>query len=201
VEDLGPTGALVLAERLSRTRPRRHRQDLVTSQAQEPASGTITAMTDLFDYIPHPHMKQRQTVGPPKVAASVAAVHGPGPLGRLNAKIGLKITLIVGTMWAAYLFAVIALLSGPSAFSTGNMVIIVQWVSGALLQLVLLPIIIVGQNVQATAADARSQATYDDASAVLEEAKQIQAHLQAQDLAIQQILTRLSAQDHGPSPA
>ncbi len=59
------------------------------------------------------------------------------------------------------------------------------------LQLVLLPIIIVGQNVQATAADARSQATYDDASAVLEEAKQIQAHLAAQDEAIQTILARI----------
>jgi hypothetical protein len=61
------------------------------------------------------------------------------------------------------------------------------------LQLVLLPIIIVGQNVQAAAADARSRATYDDASAVLEEAKQIQAHLKAQDTAIQQILTQVSA--------
>ena len=62
-----------------------------------------------------------------------------------------------------------------------------------LLQLVLLPIIIVGQNVQAAAADARSLATYNDASAVLDEAKQIQAHLKVQDDAIQQILATLSA--------
>jgi hypothetical protein len=59
--------------------------------------------------------------------------------------------------------------------------------------LVLLPIIIVGQNVQAAAADARSEATYNDASAVLEEAKQIQAHLAAQDAAIEKILTTLAA--------
>jgi hypothetical protein len=58
---------------------------------------------------------------------------------------------------------------------------------------VLLPIIIVGQNVLAAAADARSQATYDDASAVLEEARQIQKHLLAQDEAIRQILARLAA--------
>ena len=45
-----------------------------------------------------------------------------------------------------------------------------------------------GQNVQATAADARSQATYDDAAAVLAEAKQIQAYLAAQDAAIEKIL-------------
>jgi uncharacterized protein YijF (DUF1287 family) len=57
----------------------------------------------------------------------------------------------------------------------------------------LLPIIIVGQNVQAAAADARSLATYNDASAVLEEARQIQGHLKVQDDAIQQILATMSA--------
>ena len=65
------------------------------------------------------------------------------------------------------------------------------------LQLVLLPIIIVGQNVQAAAADARAQATYDDAAAVLEEAKQIQAHPEAQDAAIEKITGLLSASKTG----
>ena len=153
-------------------------------------------MPDLFDYVPHPHMQARKADGPPTVAAAVAAVHGPGPVGRLNAKVGLKITLVVGTMWSAYLFTLLALVSAPSAFKSGNTIIIVAWIAQTFLQLVLLPIIIVGQNVQASAADARSQATYDDAAAVLEEAKQIQAHLLVQDGAIQQILARLS----GPAP-
>jgi hypothetical protein len=161
----------------------------------------MATMSDLFDYVPHPHMKARQASGPPKVVAAVATVHGPGPIGRLNAKVGLKITLIVGTMWSAYLFTLLALVSAPAAFATGQKIVIVGWIAQTFLQLVLLPIIIVGQNVQAAAADARSQATYDDASAVLEEAKQIQAHLQAQDLAIQQILAQLSAQKQGTPPA
>jgi hypothetical protein len=55
----------------------------------------------------------------------------------------------------------------------------------------LLPIIIVGQNVQA--ADARAEATYNDAAAVLEEAKQIQAHLAVQDAEIDKILTALAS--------
>jgi len=155
-------------------------------------------MPDLFDYVPHPHLQKREAAGPPKVAAAVATIHGPGPIGRLNAKVGLKITLVVGTMWAAYLFTLLALVSAPSAFKSGNSIIIVAWIAQTFLQLVLLPIIIVGQNVQAAAADARSQATYDDASAVLAEAKQIQAHLQVQDVAIQQILTQLSATGHTP---
>jgi hypothetical protein len=148
-------------------------------------------MPDLFEYLPHPHIDQRKAAGPPKVVAAAAAVHGPGPLGRFNAKVGLKITVIVGTMWSAYLFTLLALVSAPSAFKSGDKIIIVAWIAQTFLQLVLLPIIIVGQNVLAAAADARSQATYDDASAVLEEAKQIQEHLKAQDEAIQQILAHV----------
>ncbi len=101
-------------------------------------------------------------------------------MGRFNTKVGLKITLVVGTMWCAYLFTVLALVSAPSAFKTGDSIIIVAWIAQTFLQLVLLPIIIVGQNVQAAAADARAEATYDDAAAVLEEAKQIQAHQDAE---------------------
>ena len=152
----------------------------------------LGSMRELFDYTPHPHTEKRKETGAPKVAAAAATVHGPGPIGRFNAKFGLKITLVVGTMWAAYVFTVIALVSAPSAFKSGNLLTIIGWIAVTFLQLVLLPIIIVGQNIQAAAADARSQATYDDASAVLEEAKQIQAHLLVQDTAIQQILSTLA---------
>ena len=151
-------------------------------------------MSGIFDYVPHPHVEKRKEAGPPTVAAAVARLHGPGPIGRLNARIGLKITVVVGTMWCAYLFTLLALVSAPSAFATGNRLIIVAWIAQTFLQLVLLPIIIVGQNVQAAAADARSEATYNDAAAVLEEAKQIQAHLEAQDAAIEKILATLGAQ-------
>jgi len=121
------------------------------------------------------------------------AIHGPGPIGRFNARVGLKITLIVGTMWSAYIFTLLALVSAPAAFHSGDRIIIVAWIAQTFLQLVLLPIIIVGQNVQAAAADTRSLATYNDASAVLEEAKQIQVHLKVQDDAIRQILEALPA--------
>jgi len=153
----------------------------------------LTPMSDFFDYVRHPHVSQRKEAGPPKVADAAIALHGPGPIGRFNAKVGLKITLIVGTMWTAYLFTLLTVVSAPGAFKTGDKIIIVAWIAQTFLQLVLLPIIIVGQNVQAAAADGRSLATYNDASAVLEEAKQIQAHLKVQDDAIQQILATLSA--------
>ncbi len=152
-------------------------------------------MSDIFEYIPHPRHEQRKIEGAPKVAAAVAQMHGPGPIGRFNAKFGLKITVVVGTMWCAYAFTVLALVSAPTAFKSGDSLIIVAWIAQTFLQLVLLPIIIVGQNVQAAAADARSQATYDDAAAVLAEAKQIQAHLAAQDDAIGRILGALNQRE------
>ena len=149
-------------------------------------------MSEIFDYVQHPHVEKRKAAGPPTIAAARATLHGPSRIARLNARIGLKITVVVGTMWCAYLFTLLALVSVDSAFRTGSIVIIVAWIAQTFLQLVLLPIIIVGQNVQAAAADSRAEATYNDAAAVLEEAKQIQAHLLAQDDAIGKILKNLA---------
>ena len=64
-------------------------------------------------------------------------------------------------MWCAYVFALVALISLPSALRSGNPIIIVSWIAQTFLQLVLLPIIIVGQNVQAAASDARAESDHE----------------------------------------
>jgi len=79
---------------------------------------------------------------------------------RFNAAVGLRITVLVGTMWCAYLFACIALISLPDNIHSRELLIL--WLSSSFLQLVLLPIIIVGQNIQARAADARAAKTFED---------------------------------------
>jgi hypothetical protein len=147
------------------------------------------AMT--YDYVPHPHVEAREVTGPPTTTDIRETLHGEGFFARFNSRVGARITLLVGTMWTAYLFTCLALVSAPAAFSTGNALIIVAWIAQTFLQLVLLPIIIVGQNVLAKAADARSQATYDDATALLDEARQIQAHLAAQDETMRSLLDEL----------
>ena len=108
-----------------------------------------------------------------------------------NGKIGLFITGIVGTMWAAYIFTVVALISLPSALSTGNIIIIISWIAQTFLQLVLLPIIIVGQNIQGAASDKRAADTYKDAEAILEQCVQLQQHLMAQDKILDDVLAHL----------
>ena len=149
----------------------------------------------------HPRIEQRKTVGPPKV--DDARKQGTGPLARFNSRFGLAITVAVGSMWAAYLFTCLALISLPAAITSQNAIIIVAWIAQTFLQLVLLPIIIVGQNVQAAAADKRAEATYLDADAVLHTALQIQAHLHAQDAELERIvaaITELQAAGRPPGP-
>jgi hypothetical protein len=89
-----------------------------------------------------------------------AHVHGTGAVGRFNKRLAVLITKSVGTMWAAYMFFLIALVSMPqawAAFLKGDTVTGVSWLSQSFLQLVLLPIIIVGQNVISASQDARAE--------------------------------------------
>jgi hypothetical protein len=87
-------------------------------------------------------------------------VHGDSPIGRMNARLAMGITKVVGSMWCAYLFALLALISLPAAIKSHDPIIIVAWIAQTFLQLVLLPIIIVGQNIQAAASDARAESDH-----------------------------------------
>ena len=115
--------------------------------------------------------------------------HGSG----FNATLAVFITKNVGTMYAAYLFAVIGICGIVGALSSNTeLVLLVGAVSGYFLQLVLLPIIIVGQNVQAQASDARAESTYKDAEAILGEALELQKHLASQDLILDELIARMT---------
>jgi hypothetical protein len=109
-------------------------------------------------HVPHPHIAQRRL----KPAARVADEH----VG-FNGWLAVQITKIVGSMWCAYAFAAIALISLPAAIGQGT-VAIVSWISQTFLQLVLLSVIMVGQQVLAKASDKQALQTYNDAEAVLQ---------------------------------
>lgn len=142
-------------------------------------------MAKRYVYEAHPNLDARKKRGP------AVSKPQPGETLGFNEKIGLGITKRVGTMWAAYVFALLSLVSLPAAISSGDPIIIVAWIAQTFLQLVLLPIIIVGQNIQAKAADERAIATYEDADAILHDAKQIQLHLEAQDEALAELLDKV----------
>jgi hypothetical protein len=140
-----------------------------------------------YEYKEHPHIEVRKAKGP---AVSRHHQARKADLG-LNERIGLAVTKRVGTMWAAYVFFGLSLVSLPAALSSGNEIVIVSWVAQTFLQLVLLPIIIVGQNIQAKSSDERAIATYEDGGAILDEAREIQQHLAAQDAAIAELTEQL----------
>jgi hypothetical protein len=140
----------------------------------------------LYEHIPHPHIARHAAAGPTRVADQMPRNNA---VQRFNARLAVRITKMVGSMWCAYLFAAFDLLSLPAAIR-GGIATIVAWIAQTFLQLVLLSIIMVGQNVQSAASDKRSEDTYLDAEAVLHEAQQIQAHLAAQDAAIEAIAAK-----------
>ena len=140
----------------------------------------------LYKHTPHPHIAARKDQGPVRVADQHPT---DSASARFNTRLGLRITQATGTMMCAYLFCLLALVSFPAAITSGSAIIIVSWVAQTFLQLVLLPVIIVGQNAQAAASDERSLQTFNDAEAVLHTAIAIEEHLQAQDA----VLTGLAA--------
>src|SRR6266849_243553 len=98
-----------------------------------------------------------------------ADVHGSSALGQFNSRMAVLITKSVGTMWAAYVFALLALISLPQAlmaFIRGDTVVGVSWLSQSFLQLVLLPIILAGQNVISASQDARAAADHETLTAL-----------------------------------
>ena len=114
--------------------------------------------------------------------AQVAAqLHGTGRLGRANARLAVWITKSVGTMYCAYLFTLIAVVALPSAIHQGSPTVLVNWISSNFLQLVLLPIIIVGQNVISAAQDARAAADHETLTALLQMNVQQLQILKSQD--------------------
>ena len=67
-------------------------------------------------------------------------------ISEFNRKIAEKITAGVATMWCAYIFAALALISLPAALRSDDVLVKVDWVAQTFLQLVLISIIMVGQK-------------------------------------------------------
>jgi hypothetical protein len=139
-------------------------------------------MAVTFERKPHPRIAEHAKTKPPKTDDEHVG---------LNGRIAILVTGVVGTMWCAYAFALLALVALPSALKSGDPLQLVQWISQTFIQLVLLSVIIVGQNIQSRASDKRAEMTYKDAEATFHEAQQIQDHLQAQDDAINVLLDKI----------
>lgn len=111
-----------------------------------------------MEHIPHPHIELRKKQG-----VSTTQKEHTG----FNGWLAVNITNTVGTMWCAYAFTILALISLPEAIKAGTGPL-VAWIAQTFLQLVLLSIIMVGQKVSAAASDKQAFQTFKDAEALLE---------------------------------
>lgn len=105
-------------------------------------------------------------------------------------------------MWCAYIFALIAFISLPAAIKSGDAIVIVAWVAQTFLQLVLLSIIMVGQNVASASVELKITEThtaslgeFELAKEARELAKQELAELKEIALEMHQVLRDLESKE------
>jgi hypothetical protein len=108
-------------------------------------------------HIPDPRIMEHKKAGPHLTKDEHVGFNG---------RLAVFITSSVSTMWCAYIFAAIALISLPAAIRGGTAPL-VSWVAQTFLQLVLLSVIMVGQKVAAAASDKQALQTYKDTEALL----------------------------------
>ena len=119
------------------------------------------------------------------LAAGINRAHIKAELAKantFNAKAAVIVTQIVGSMWCAYCFCLLALCSLPAVLSgfavfhgtfpkwmvSASVIALVAWVAQTFLQLVLLSVILVGQGVQGAASDARAEKTLSDTEKLID---------------------------------
>ena len=108
-----------------------------------------------------------------------------------NMKVASKITSGVSTMWCAYIFAGIALISLPAALKSGDAIVIVAWVAQTFLQLVLLSIIMVGQDVASKSVEQKINETHEASLGEFELAKEARAIAKQELAQLKTITTEL----------
>jgi hypothetical protein len=133
------------------------------------------------EYIKHPRIDERAKTGPHFIKDEHAGFNG---------RIAILITKGVSTMWCAYLFAIVALISLPSAIEGGTGDLI-NWLAQTFLQLVLLSVIMVGQKVSAQASDKRALQTYKDTEAILEMQDEIKKLIQINTLLTKEVQEKI----------
>jgi uncharacterized membrane protein len=79
---------------------------------------------------------------------------------RWHEKLAVKIVGFVGSILGACLFAAITLISLPSVLATGSILVFIAWLTQSFLSLVLLSIIMMGQNLQQRHAEILADETY-----------------------------------------
>lgn len=136
----------------------------------------------LYEHVAHPHVHERKKAGPVKVADEHVGFNG---------RLAAWMTTKVGTMSAFYTVCVWQF--GWMALAQAGVLRFDRYpfpfllFLGNIIQLLLMFVILVGQQVLGRATDKRALQTYQDAEAILSECQALQRHLMEQDKFIQSL--------------
>ena len=110
-----------------------------------------------------------------------------------NTQIAVWLTEHVGTMWTAYAFAVLAIIGLFAILGLLSPIIalLIAWISQTFLQLVLLPVIMVGQNVLGRKSELQADEAYATTMKTFADIEGVMKHLDKQDekiIALEQLI-------------
>jgi uncharacterized membrane protein len=154
-------------------------------QGENPAVSTPTETTPQIQAHPHrhtsvlfhhePHRHQPRNVNRLHEAEQAAA--------GFNTKLAVWLTEGTGTMWTAYIFTVLAIIGllGLLNLLPQFFFLLATWFSQQFLQLVLLPVIMVGQNVLSRKAELQAEEQFNTTMSTYHDIEQVMQHLSAQD--------------------
>ena len=143
-----------------------------TETAQAPAQ-KHSPTSVLFRHEPHLHQPRNVNL----LMEAEQATAG------FNTKLAVALTHGTGTMWTAYTFAVLAIIGlfGLLGWLNPFVFLLTTWISQQFLQLVLLPVILVGQNVLSHKAELQADEQFHTTMSTYHDIEQIMQHLSAQD--------------------
>ena len=117
---------------------------------------------------PRPPRHTRHYISSALALTPAAIRHDLAAADTFNGKVAVILTKVVGTMWCFWVFNGIALISLPSAIHQHSLTVLINWVSSNWIQLILLPALMVGQNLQSAAADARADKMFSDTEVIVD---------------------------------
>lgn len=128
------------------------------------------------------------------VPRNVNEVHKSEQTG-FNTRIAVLLTRSVGTMPTAYTFVVLAIvgLFAILGLLSPIVAVLVAWTSQTLIQLVLLPVIMVGQNVLSRKSELMAAEQFKTTEKTYHDTELIMARMDAQDKKIEEMLALMHA--------
>jgi len=127
----------------------------------------------LFHHEPHQHQPRNVNLLHEKEKAAAG----------FNTRLAVALTKSAGTMWTAYVFTLLAVIGlfGLLGWLNPFVFLLTTWISQQFLQLVLLPVIMVGQNVLGRKSELQADEQFHTTISTYHDIEEIMKHLSTQD--------------------